>query len=718
MNSHTCVNGGTCNPYAYYGLTGTPDGNRHNEWRATNPDWLISDGEWPEVKKWRGDYFCKRNYCVHKKQDSIMVHNSGVEFEDFDCYTPPEPWDPEQADPHCKECCERYLDCDSDEAYDDCLLECNERWLMCDFLADANTLEACHIDGCAGAHEVVLMQDFMQGESTCNPPVGFAPPSETSEPTMAPVEHQVCEYVNQSSDFGKVVVDGNIDEWNLSDDGPDFVANMHEAGKTDKMIGAKLYARLECATGKMCIMVNAVNDAGFQDSDDDTWFKNYGTGNMDPQLPINDGNEIVKMYENGKFMAWEACYFVPPGNMNNFEIHTNFCKSDGTCGNTASTGKKGASMCIACGCGPNSTPAPVPVAATDDPTASPTKSPTKAPTGSPTKSPTKAPTGSPTGSPVTPATPAPVGLAPPVPTSFAPTPCYPEEAIFVAERLGVAEGINLPDDAVQIAKNDGDSVTIRVSQVWVEGKMRMLSVRYRDETETSVCDKNINVDADTTEEFTATCVEKTARVSVYITKGASQAFNPTECDGCESPDADTDSFLGAYHLEIDCDPEPCAEPEDPTSAPIDFPPIEGCPNEVDMITIPKNLPNGESPIKIVARTDETVTFQVHNTFNNELDHVFIEHYDTDRNVPCAHQVDFGKDQVATYTALCAHTTSKTTVNMWVADSSVPGGNNAKVPDCCEGSANFPKVAHYTFELICDCDHEFVCDHFCPPELTA
>ena len=45
MNSHTCVNGGTCNPYAYYGLTGTPDGNPHNEWRATNPDWLISDGE-------------------------------------------------------------------------------------------------------------------------------------------------------------------------------------------------------------------------------------------------------------------------------------------------------------------------------------------------------------------------------------------------------------------------------------------------------------------------------------------------------------------------------------------------------------------------------------------------------------------------------------------------------------------------------------------------
>lgn len=154
-----------------------------------------------------------------------------------------------------------------------------------------------------------------------------------------------CPSVKQVS-FNDISVDGTIDEWDLDDTGLDFVGNMYTAGDSSKAIGGKLYARLDCDTSTLCIMVNSQDDTTFENDEDEIWFKNYDISS-NTQTPIGNGIVTV-LNDDGDVIAWEACYSVPTtGVLDNFEVHTNFY-TDGAHGNpdTASTGKEGNSICI------------------------------------------------------------------------------------------------------------------------------------------------------------------------------------------------------------------------------------------------------------------------------------------------------------------------------------------------------------------------------------
>jgi hypothetical protein len=54
--------------------------------------------------------------------------------------------------------------------------------------------------------------------------------------------------------YSAATVDGNIGEWNLAQD---FFANLHRAGRTDKPLEAKAYARYDCVEEVMYVLVLA-----------------------------------------------------------------------------------------------------------------------------------------------------------------------------------------------------------------------------------------------------------------------------------------------------------------------------------------------------------------------------------------------------------------------------------------------------------------------------
>ena len=145
-------------------------------------------------------------------------------------------------------------------------------------------------------------------------PTGGGPTNgPTSRPTIGPTSSPtlVCIDSNQNG-FGEVSADGSIDEWDLSEAGPDFIGNLYEAGNAENDVAAKFYARLECSTSTLCIMVNSMDSTTFKDSPADTWFKNYNE-QEDPLTPLGDG--IVKVFDGFDFVAWEACYTIPLGTM-------------------------------------------------------------------------------------------------------------------------------------------------------------------------------------------------------------------------------------------------------------------------------------------------------------------------------------------------------------------------------------------------------------------
>ena len=142
-----------------------------------------------------------------------------------------------------------------------------------------------------------------------------------------------------------VNVDGSIDEWDLDETGLDFVANMYTAGDSSKSVGAKLYARLDCDTSTLCIMVNSEDDTTLDPSDGESWFKKY---DISSDTLLTTGNGLVKVYDgSGNMVAWEACYSgMTSGTLSNFEVHTNYYKEGEVDPDTASTGRGSSTICI------------------------------------------------------------------------------------------------------------------------------------------------------------------------------------------------------------------------------------------------------------------------------------------------------------------------------------------------------------------------------------
>ena len=342
--------------------------------------------------------------------------------------------------------------------------------------------------------------------------------------------------------YGEVSTDGSIDEWDLSDDGPDFIGNMHEAGELGKEVAAKFYARMQCSTGTLCIMINSMPNTSFLDSIEDTWFKNYNEG-PSPLDPLGDG--IVKVMDGDSFVAWEACYEVPMEEMNNFEIHTNYCKGpdDKVCDNTASTGT---SICMETICDPGATPAPVPVDPTDPPTGAPQATPTDPPTGAPTGAPNATPTDPP--------------VKAPIPSPAPPCPGDIPDVMMISQFGG--DSVSYEDLPIEVISRNSNEVEFIVTNTW-EKEIEYLYTQFTDGEDNTECVRKDMVPAGESYVYTSRCRvhNKITLVSLFIsdpsmsTVVTDDSVEIPRC--CHGPENDTNPKKH-YLFKIYCE---CPAPE-------------------------------------------------------------------------------------------------------------------------------------------------------------
>lgn len=124
------------------------------------------------------------------------------------------------------------------------------------------------------------------------------------------------------------VVDGNINEWNLTDD---FYADMHRAGKTSKKVETKIYLRWECPEQIMYVLVlQAENTIPIltTDANDETFVKvdnvkmvDGGVGD-DGTAPDFTWVETPFLGNSNYAKGWEASFPLIEGDYS-FLVHNN-----------------------------------------------------------------------------------------------------------------------------------------------------------------------------------------------------------------------------------------------------------------------------------------------------------------------------------------------------------------------------------------------------------
>ena len=199
-------------------------------------------------------------------------------------------------------------------------------------------------------------------------------------------------------------IDGAAGDWDESS--KDFLADMYQAGKPEKDVLSKLYARYECGSETMFVYVKAVSDWNIVPSDGDNYVKDNnakklvdgssGTGGGPPDFAYIGNN------------AWEASFHRNPGD-HDLNVHAQVTS---TKSETSAVADRSLDVTIDC---PDPTPEPTPKP-TPKPTAKPTPEPTAEPTPEPTAEPTPEPTAEPTPKPTAEATPEPTAEPTPEPT--------------------------------------------------------------------------------------------------------------------------------------------------------------------------------------------------------------------------------------------------------------------------------------------------------------
>ena len=124
-------------------------------------------------------------------------------------------------------------------------------------------------------------------------------------------------------------VDGEYGDWDL---GATFLANMYEAGKSNKEHLSTAYSRYADGTLQVLVLTTAGNIADA--SADDAWVKIYDLGNS-TQVD-GDSSSFVWVYDaDGRRIGYEASFDLAAGTYDSVEIHLNVNRGD-----TSSTGKK------------------------------------------------------------------------------------------------------------------------------------------------------------------------------------------------------------------------------------------------------------------------------------------------------------------------------------------------------------------------------------------
>ncbi len=161
---------------------------------------------------------------------------------------------------------------------------------------------------------------------------------------------------------------------------------MYTAGKPDKPVLAKFYARYDCGTKTFYAHVVTVSGWVIVPSDNDNYVKLGQTDKLVDGSDAPGGSPPSFAYIGSK--AWEAAFHLDPGSYlgdGGLNVHAQV-EPENTAETAAVAGRR-LDVVITC---PNPTPTP-----TAKPTPTPTAAPTAAPSASPSASPTEAPSASP-----------------------------------------------------------------------------------------------------------------------------------------------------------------------------------------------------------------------------------------------------------------------------------------------------------------------------------
>ena len=321
-----------------------------------------------------------------------------------------------------------------------------------------------------------------------------------------------------------------------------------------------------------------------------------------------------------------------------------------------------------------------------------TMEPTSVPTRTPQPSSLSAPTVSPAG--------------PPGSTSF-PTGCVDMPDIASLDTVGVQ--LPFPEGAIKVTGRNNGTIDFNVNQIWYANhSVRMLAVHYHDKSESTNCDKNLNVEPNATMAYSSVCNDGFAEIALILYVGNNVSFNAEECDACNGSPQASNGIVG-YYIEINCEPVIC-ESESPSAAPTPSPTIY-CPEDVTLISRVGVSTYSAPPIRIISQDLTTVTFEVHNEWiEGGVAHLYTQYHEG-RDTQCFDNHNVTRAETLTYTARCMEHVPDSIVEIWVSDPSFLELDDAVVPECChpplDGITNTVK---YTFKLKCITQ--------CPPPTVA
>jgi hypothetical protein len=271
---------------------------------------------------------------------------------------------------------------------------------------------------------------------------------------------------------------------------------------------------------------------------------------------------------------------------------------------------------------------------------------------------------------------------------------------------------SLPDDAVKIVSQNGQTIEFQVTQLWHDGDAAdMIAVLYHSSSGETDCDMQLNVAFDVSKTYTAHCVDNYSAVSVYVYVGDS--FVEENCEACQAP-ADDATDLVAYYFELPC--------------------VSNCDDVIDCYDGPYLPPTGtegscmysEIPIAIEGHSTDGsfVEFTVEHTwydmtqygsvepvgFVDSMDFIATRYTSVSGDEDmCVTKTEVGSGliQTNTFTAKCVNNVAE--VWIYVQDDESLGSSGANVADAPSGCGDidFSKnVCSYYFQL--PCKEELLC----------
>src|SRR6188768_2911206 len=106
-----------------------------------------------------------------------------------------------------------------------------------------------------------------------------------------------------------ITIDGSNGDWDSQAD--DFLADMYEAGKPEKQVLSKLYARYDCDTLTMYVYVVTVPGWTVVPSDNDNYVKLGASDKLVDGSDTPGGGPPDFAYVGAK--GWEAAFQLTPG---------------------------------------------------------------------------------------------------------------------------------------------------------------------------------------------------------------------------------------------------------------------------------------------------------------------------------------------------------------------------------------------------------------------